>query len=264
MGNNHTATPPPLIIAHRGASHAAPENTLPAFELAWREGADGIEGDFHLTADGQVVCIHDADTARVAGEKLIVCEQSLTSLRRLDVGAWRGAAYRGTTIPTLAEVLAIVPANKVIEIEIKCGAEIIPPLLADINRAAIRPQQITFISFDARVIAALKVQAPQYRALYLSKFQSDTKGNGVPSLTTLQQTLSTCNADGVGSCPHIPRAIADALLAQNYCWTTWTIDNSNIARRLQQWGVYSITTNTPAALRQALNQTLSAAVTADN
>ena len=56
----------PLIVAHRGASHDAPENTLPAFELAWKQGADAIEGDFLLTKDNKIVCIHDGSTKRLA------------------------------------------------------------------------------------------------------------------------------------------------------------------------------------------------------
>jgi glycerophosphoryl diester phosphodiesterase len=56
-GGLHAAEP--FLVAHRGASHDAPENTLPAFELAWKQGADAIEGDFHLTADGKIVCVHD-------------------------------------------------------------------------------------------------------------------------------------------------------------------------------------------------------------
>lgn len=54
----------PIIVAHRGASKAAPENTLKAFHLAWEQGADAIEGDFHLTKDGKIVCIHDGNTKR--------------------------------------------------------------------------------------------------------------------------------------------------------------------------------------------------------
>ena len=61
----------PFLVAHRGASHDAPENTLPAFELAWKQGADAIEGDFHLTKDGKIVCLHDYDTKRVSGTKLV-------------------------------------------------------------------------------------------------------------------------------------------------------------------------------------------------
>jgi glycerophosphoryl diester phosphodiesterase len=56
-----------MIVAHRGASYDAPENTLAAFKLAWQQQSDGIEGDFYLTADRQIVCIHDADTKRTAG-----------------------------------------------------------------------------------------------------------------------------------------------------------------------------------------------------
>ena len=62
----------PLIIAHRGSSASAPENTIAAFELAWEQQADGVEGDFLLTKDGHIVCFHDKDTKRITGKKLIV------------------------------------------------------------------------------------------------------------------------------------------------------------------------------------------------
>ena len=101
-----------LIIAHRGASADAPENTLAAFRLAWQQGADGIEGDFRLTSDGRIVCFHDDDTARVAGISLIVEETPLTKLRTLDVGAWKGKPWQGERIASLEEVLAEVPAGK--------------------------------------------------------------------------------------------------------------------------------------------------------
>ena len=65
------------IVAHRGASHVAPENTIAAFRQAWREGADAIEGDFHLTKDGNIVCIHDADTKRTAGVSRSVANSTL-------------------------------------------------------------------------------------------------------------------------------------------------------------------------------------------
>ena len=84
-----------LIIAHRGASHEAPENTLAAFRLAWEEQADGIEGDFYLTSDGQIVCIHDKTTKRVAPKQpeLTVAKSTLKQLRSLDVGSWKNPRY---------------------------------------------------------------------------------------------------------------------------------------------------------------------------
>ena len=70
-----------MIVAHRGASGEAPENTIPAFNLAWKQGADAIEGDFHLTKDGHVVCIHDANTKKVAGKNLVVKDTTLAELK---------------------------------------------------------------------------------------------------------------------------------------------------------------------------------------
>ena len=66
----------PLIVAHRGASFEAPENTLPAFNLAWEQGADAIEGDFLLTKDGHIVCIHDRTTKRFCEEDLEVAKST--------------------------------------------------------------------------------------------------------------------------------------------------------------------------------------------
>jgi glycerophosphoryl diester phosphodiesterase len=87
-------------VAHRGAFAGAPENTLPAFELAWAYGADAIEGDFHLTADGKIVCIHDDDTEYAAGVMCVVRKSMLTELLELDVGARVGERFNGTRIPT--------------------------------------------------------------------------------------------------------------------------------------------------------------------
>ena len=118
------------IIAHRGASGEAPENTLAAFRRAFAQGADGIEGDFRLTRDGEIVCLHDATTGRTAGADLVVADTDLARLRALDVGAWKGPQWAGERIPTLAEVLGLVPAGKRLYIELKSGLEILPHALA--------------------------------------------------------------------------------------------------------------------------------------
>src|SRR5512146_3337233 len=95
----------PLVLGHRGASAEAPENTLAAFRLAMAQGADGVELDVWRCATGEVVVIHDEETRRVAGVSLRVPDSPLAALRALDVGAWKGEAFRGERIPLLAEVL---------------------------------------------------------------------------------------------------------------------------------------------------------------
>ena len=72
-----------MIIAHRGVSFKFPENSLPAFEASWQIGVDGIEGDFHLTKDGEIVCIHDEDTERVCKTKAIIRHSTLKDLKAL-------------------------------------------------------------------------------------------------------------------------------------------------------------------------------------
>ncbi len=82
-----------MIVAHRGASGDAPENTLASFSLAWQQDADAIEGDFHLTSDGHIVCIHDSDTNRVSGTRLVINKSTLKELQELDIGSHFGDKF---------------------------------------------------------------------------------------------------------------------------------------------------------------------------
>ncbi|MBM3151450.1 MAG: glycerophosphodiester phosphodiesterase [Chloroflexi bacterium] len=98
--------PLPVVFAHRGASAHAPENTLAAFQEALRRGAKAVEFDVKLSADGQVVVIHDQTVDRTTDGHGKVSELSLEELRRCDAGTWFGAAFAGERIPTLEEVFA--------------------------------------------------------------------------------------------------------------------------------------------------------------
>ena len=130
-------------MAHRGASQDAPQNTIPAFKLAWGQGADAIEGDFQLTKDGHVVCIHDKDTNKVANANLVVSDSTLAELRQVDVGVRKRKAFEGTRIPTIAEVFATIPKQKKIYIEVKCGPEIIPALQREIDHSGLTNDQVS-------------------------------------------------------------------------------------------------------------------------
>lgn len=96
-----------LVIAHRGFSGAAPENTLPAFRKALGTGCDGLEADLRLTREGRVAILHDATVDRTTDGSGKVREMGMARLRRLDAGSWYDAPFRGTRIPTLEEVLAL-------------------------------------------------------------------------------------------------------------------------------------------------------------
>jgi glycerophosphoryl diester phosphodiesterase len=108
----------PLIYGHRGASAQAPENTLAAFQLAYDQGADGIELDAKLSADGEVVVIHDPTVDRTTQGKGAVNRLTMAQLRALDAGIWKGETFKGEKIPTLAEVLVAFSGRIIINIEL--------------------------------------------------------------------------------------------------------------------------------------------------
>lgn len=150
------------IVAHRGASEDAPENTMAAFRRAWELGVEGVELDVHVTKDGHVVVMHDATTKRIGGRDRKIAEQTLAELRELDVGGWKSPAFRGEKIPTLADVLASVPAGRTLFVEIKSGPETIPAIAAAIKEHDPRPRggKLALQGFDAKTLAQLAAAVP--------------------------------------------------------------------------------------------------------
>ena len=164
------------IVAHRGASYDAPENTLAAFRLGWERGADAIEGDFYLSADGVIIAHHDKATERTAGVDTPVTAQTLEELRVHDVGSWKDERYAGEQIPTLAEVLETVPPHGSIFIEIKDDTRIVERLAEVLESTALRREQLIVIAFSADVIAAIRHRLPWVDALWLTAGASNNGG----------------------------------------------------------------------------------------
>lgn len=241
-----------LIIGHRGASREAPENTLASFELAFQQGADGIEADFRLTRDGEIVCLHDDSTARTGGVDLRVADSTLQELRRLDVGLWKGEAWRGERLPLLKEVLCALPAGKRLFIELKSGLEILAPLAATLAASGVDPARLRLLAFNRELILALKERLPQYRACWLTDYRF--RGVWHPSRGQVLSTLQEIQADGLAS---RDRSILDApfvkaLRDRSLEIHVWTVDAAASGRRLCALGVDSIMSNRPGWLRRAL------------
>ena len=149
---------PPLVIAHRGASGTCPENTLVAFARAAALGAHMIELDVQLTRDGEVVVMHDWTLERTTDGAGAVCDRTLAEIRRLDAGAWFGPAFRGTRVPTLAEVLAAVglPVN----VELKpVGDDGLEACALAVVESASALARVVFSSFDAGALERLRACA---------------------------------------------------------------------------------------------------------
>ncbi len=149
---------PPLVIAHRGASGTCPENTLVAFARAAALGAHMIELDVQLTRDGEVVVMHDWTLERTTDGAGAVSDRTLAEIRRLDAGAWFGPAFRGTRVPTLAEVLAAVglPVN----VELKpVGDDGLEARALAVVESAGALARVVFSSFDAGALERLRACA---------------------------------------------------------------------------------------------------------
>ena len=260
-----TDAPNPLVIAHRGSSTQAPENTLPAFQLAWKQGADGIEADFQLTKDGHIVCLHDKDTKRLAGRPLAVADATLEELRQFDVGSiqpqaaeralrsWNGDKYKGIRIPTIAEVFATVPRGKKIFIEIKCGTEIIDPLLRELASSGLTHDQVVVICFDSAVLKSLKERDPKWQTAWLCSFEK--RANGTPRIAparvikTLREIKALALMSGGGE---VNKDLLDTIRAAGIEHYVWTINNPKLAPTYRAQGVDAIITDLPAEMRAAL------------
>ena len=264
MSQTPTA-PNPLVIAHRGSSAQAPENTLPAFQLAWEQGADAIEGDFQLTKDGHIICFHDKDTKRIAGQPLAVSEATLEELRQLDVGSiqpqaserelhsWSAEKFKGTRMPTIAEVFSTVPPVKKIFIEIKCGPEIIDPLLRELGASGLTPDQVVVIAFDSAMLKSLKERDPKWQTGWLCSFGKRANGKPQQAPAKVFKTLKEMNAHALMSGRgDVDKDLLDKIRAAGIEHYVWTINDPKLAATYRAQGVNAIITDVPAEMLAAL------------
>ncbi|MFO1462237.1 MAG: glycerophosphodiester phosphodiesterase family protein [bacterium] len=156
----------PLVLAHRGASAQAPENTLAAFDLAIRQGADGIEFDVWKCGSGEIVVTHNRSTKALGGKEGDLQAMTLKQLRKLDFGLHKGPQFRGERIPTLNEVLDLARGLELINIEIK-GMEVRSRgIELDVAEAVLEfklLRQVVVSSFNPTILARVQALNPAIR-----------------------------------------------------------------------------------------------------
>lgn len=241
----------PLVLGHRGASAYAPENTLAAFRLALEQGADGIELDAKLSADGRIVVIHDQTVDRTTGGSGRVGEKTLAELRALDAGGWCHPSFAGERIPTLEEVLEEVGGRCLVDIEITNYASPFDPLpvrIADLVRRFGLQDQVVLTSFFPTNL---------YRAR-----------RALPGVAVGQ--LAWAGALGALARGWVGRWFAPRLLLPYHTDITpesvrrehtrgrrviaWTVNETERAGRLLAWGVDGIITDDPIAMIEVIRR----------
>lgn len=242
------------IIAHRGASASAPENTMAAFQLAWQMNADGIEFDVQLSRDGEIMVHHDADTRRSAGVDLKVTDNDSHILRELDVGSRCGEQFRNTRIPVLHEVLAQVPFGKQVLIEIKCGSEIIPVLSKTLAQTDTKHFQIALISFDLDVLINCRNAFPQLPCYPVFSYQYENSCSNITNPVDWIELARQHQFAGLDpDYRDITPEFANAIKAAGLELVTWTVNKPENLTQLQAIGVDIITTDCPDVMQAALN-----------
>ena len=239
------------IIAHRGASYLAPENTMASVMLGWEKHAD-VEVDVYLSKDNRIVVIHDATTKRTGGVDLKVAETDSHELRRLDVGCFKAQEYAGERIPFLEDVIATVPPTQKLYIEIKCKKEILP-LLHQLLMESGKMSQMAIIGFDLDTVTASKqtIDVPTYWLKGTDKVKETEEW--IPHDPNLAQIAKDKGLDGVDvHYAGVTEEFVRAVRAQGLKLYVWTVDDPDEARRLVKLGVDGITTNRPAWLREQL------------
>jgi glycerophosphoryl diester phosphodiesterase len=243
------------IIAHRGASWDAPENTLSAVKLAWEQGADAVEVDVHLSRDGRVVVIHDDNTRKIAGLKKKVCDQTWSDLQKLEVGKWKSPRWRGERLADLDQVLSTTPAGKRFFIEVKCGNGFVEAAQETFTRHA--DKKIVVIGFSLETMRLVKTAYPNLEVCWIVEFKKRIgTRRWTPSTSAVIEEAKAIGLDGLdcGAKGPITREFAQNAKTAGLHVYVWTVDAPARALELRDAGIDGVTTNRPGWLREQLRK----------
>lgn len=243
---------PVEIIAHRGASYLAPENTMASALLGWEKGAD-VEVDVYITRDNRIVAIHDRSTKRTAGVDLKVAESTYRDLRQLDVGSFKSEKFAGEPIPLLADIIPTIPPGRKLYIEIKCGQEILP-FLQPLVRESGKQSQVVIIGFDLETVTRSRelIDVPTYWLKGTEKNKETEQW--IPHDPRLVHKAEEKGLEGLDvHYAGVTKEFVNAAHASGQKLYVWTVDDPNEAMRLVRLGVNGITTNRPGWLHEQLS-----------
>jgi len=231
------------VMAHRGASKKAPENTMAAFRQAIKDGADWIEIDVQETADGEVVVVHDSDFMKLSKNPLKIWDASLDDLASIDIGTWFDSEFSSERVPTLAEVLRLCRDRIRVNIELKYYGhdQQLEQRVVDVVEAEGMADQIMVMSLKPEGIAKLKTLRPSWKCgLLLSVY--------VGKLQNIQADFLAVNAN-FATRNFINRAHKSG--KQVY---VWTVNDAAMMSRVLNRRVDGILTDRPELARQVLQQ----------
>lgn len=231
------------IIAHRGSSKAAPENTMAAVNKAIEEGADWVEIDVQETADGQVVVFHDSDFMKLAGVNLKIWDATIADLKDLDIGSWFGAEFKEERVPTLGEVLSACKARIGVIIELKYYGhdERLEQRVVDIVEAHDMASHVAVMSLKADAVNKMRALRPDWK---LGQLLSVSAGK----LQSVEADFLAVNARFADR-----NSIRTARRSSKDIYV-WTVNDAATMSIMIGRGVDGLITDKPALARSVLQQ----------
>ena len=242
------------FIAHRGESFIAPENTLAAIKLAWTNNADGVEIDVRLSKDKKIVVIHDMNTKRTSGLSRRVKSHSIESLKKLDVGSWKGKKWLNERIPTLKEILENVPSSKFVMVEIKSSIAILPLLKKLLGKTHLKNSQIKLAGFGLKKMSLIKKALPQFEVYRIKRVDRENIILNSYRLNRLIKSSKKNNLDGVSLSYSrwLDKKKIERIKSSGLKVYVWTVDSPPKALRLINSGIDGIISNKSTWLRDKL------------
>ncbi len=245
----------PKIIAHRGASFDAPENTLASVNLAWKQNINFVEIDVKLTKDNVLAVFHDDTTIRYNHQNKLFNTYNFEDLSTIDVGTFKGEKWKNEPIPTLAQVLETIPKNGTLVVELKDGPEMITPLKQLQQKYKSIWKKLEFIAFNFNTVCTVKQAFPNNKCLWLLDLDyNDETAKNVPSNQEIINKVKQYNLDGVdvfaGQLAN--KTFFEAMQQANLYVYLWTINSINHAKQYLDFSPDGITTDKPKLIQQQL------------
>lgn len=233
-----------MVIAHRGASEDAPENTLPAFELAVAGGCVALETDVRQTLDGRLVLMHDPRVDRTTDGSGLVADLTWPELERLDAGAWKHPRFAGTRAPLLSELLERYVGQVHVVLELK-APEAIPGIVRQVVDNRVGTEGLTFTSFELGHLEQLKELLPEAACGYLTR-DWQLSLTGALRERGIQQVCPRADA--------LSRAEVDAWRAEGFSIRAWRVRTDELVLRCVEAGVDGFTVDFPARAAELIAQ----------
>ena len=258
----------PMIIGHRGDREFGLQNTMSAYKAAWKNGVKAVEIDVRTTADGKLICFHDADFIKMADDRRKVSKLTYAEILKIDIGSKKHPMFKDEKPPLLEEFFAAMPPDTHVVVELKQNSvdENFPYVLRDLmKKYNIDRSRVTVVSFYEELLKNLNKKVPGMRNMLIVGLAScrafGMKAPGSDPNIALNNILAKLKEIGCTGCSFgasdkrikYDEKFLKAFGAAGYELSVWTVNDTWDAYNLGRAGAASVSTDRPSSMKQALD-----------